>query len=233
MLEINNINIFYGKAHALKDVCLTVEDNEIVTLIGNNGAGKTSLLNAISGIIPKASGTITFHGEDISHASADSIVRRGIIHVPEGRRVFPRLTVMENLRLGAFTRQGKNHSEAYEQVFQLFPILKERANQLAGTLSGGEQQMLAVGRALMARPKLLLLDEPSLGLAPVVVEVIYETIKKIHQLGTPVLLVEQNAFLALNTAHRGYVMETGQIVLTGDAKSLLENPEVQAAYLGG
>lgn len=233
MLEINNINIFYGKAHALKDVCLSVKENEIVTLIGNNGAGKTSLLNAISGIIPKASGTVTLNGQDISHASADSIVRRGVIHVPEGRRVFPKLTTMENLRLGAFTRPGKNLSEDYEQVFLLFPVLKERMNQLAGTLSGGEQQMLAVGRALMAHPKLLLLDEPSLGLAPVIVEIIYETIKKIHQRGTPVLLVEQNAFLALNTAQRGYVMETGQIVLSGNANSLLENPEVQAAYLGG
>ena len=233
MLEISDLNIYYGKAHALKGVSLVVNNDEIVTLIGNNGAGKTTILNSISGLVPIHSGKVTFEGQDITGMPADAIVRKGIIQVPEGRRVFPDLTVQENLRLGAYTRKTRDIQDDYERVFGLFPILKERINQQGGTLSGGEQQMLAVGRALMARPKLLLLDEPSLGLAPLLVEIIYKTISEIHQQGTPVLLVEQNAFVALNTAQRGYVIETGQIVLSGSAQEVLNNPSVQKAYLGG
>lgn len=233
MLKINDLNIYYGKAHALKGVSLTVEEGEIVALIGNNGAGKTTILNAISGLIPVHSGKVIFEEVDITSAAADDIVRRGIVHVPEGRHIFPDLNVQENLRLGAYTRRGVDIHNDYDRVFNLFPILKERINQAGGTLSGGEQQMLAVARALMSRPKLLLLDEPSLGLAPVLVELIYKTIIEIHQQGTPVLLVEQNAFIALNAAHRAYVIETGEIVLSDSAANLLQDPTVQAAYLGG
>lgn len=233
MLKINDLNIFYGKAHALKGVSLTVEEGEIVALIGNNGAGKTTILNAISGLLPVHSGKVIFEEVDITSAAADDIVRRGIVHVPEGRHIFPDLNVQENLRLGAYTRRGVDIQNDYDRVFNLFPILKERINQAGGTLSGGEQQMLAVARALMSHPKLLLLDEPSLGLAPVLVELIYKTIIEIHQQGTPILLVEQNAFIALNAAHRAYVIETGEIVLSDSAANLLQNPTVQAAYLGG
>ncbi len=233
MLEINDLNIYYGKAHALKGVSLTVGEGEIVALIGNNGAGKTTLLNTISGLLPVHSGKVKFDGVDITSADADAIVRRGIVHVPEGRRVFPKLSVRENLRLGAYTRGARaDIRDDYERVFTLFPILKERVNQMGGTLSGGEQQMLALARGLMSRPKLLLLDEPSLGIAPVLVELIYQTIVEIHNQGTPVLLVEQNAFVALNTAQRGYVIETGQIVLSDTAENLLKNQSVQAVYLG-
>lgn len=234
MLEVNDLNIYYGKAHALKGVSLTVGDREIVALIGNNGAGKTTLLNSISGLLPIHSGKICFEGVDITTSAADAIVHRGIVHVPEGRHVFPRLSVRENLQLGAYTRGGRaDLTDDYERVFTLFPILKERVDQMGGTLSGGEQQMLALGRALMCRPKLLLLDEPSLGIAPILVEQIYQTIVEIHHQGTPVLLVEQNAFVALNVAQRGYVIETGQIVLTNTAERLLQNQAVQSAYLGG
>ena len=232
MLEVKDLHVRYGKAHALKGVSLTVGEGEIVALIGNNGAGKTTLLNGLSGLVRPAAGDILFQGKGIMHAAADAVVRLGIIQVPEGRHIFPDLTVRENLRLGAFTRKGDLAAD-FDRVLTLFPILKERANQPGGTLSGGEQQMLALARGLMARPRLLLLDEPSLGLAPVLVERIYETIVEIHQQGTPVLLVEQNAFVALTSAHRAYVIETGRIVLSGLASELLQNQEVQKAYLGG
>ncbi|MEW6266219.1 MAG: ABC transporter ATP-binding protein [Thermodesulfobacteriota bacterium] len=232
MLGIKDVHVRYGKAHALKGVSVAVSEGEIVALIGNNGAGKTTLLNTVSGLIRPASGDIVFEATNVLGASAEAIVRLGLLHVPEGRHIFARLSVRENLRLGAFVRNG-DLSADFDRVFGLFPILKERAKQPGGTLSGGEQQMLALARALMAQPKMLLLDEPSLGLAPVMVEKIYRTIVEIHQQGTPVLLVEQNAFLALNTAHRAYVIETGNIVLSGPASELLANPAVQKAYLGG
>ena len=232
MLEVRDLHVRYGKAHALKGVSLTVGEGEIVALIGNNGAGKTTLLNGLSGLVRPAAGDILFQGKGIMHAAADAVVRLGIIQVPEGRHIFPDLTVRENLRLGAFTRKGDLAAD-FDRVLTLFPILKERANQPGGTLSGGEQQMLALARGLMARPRLLLLDEPSLGLAPVLVERIYETIVEIYQQGTTVLVVEQNAFVALTSAHRAYVIETGRIVLTGLASELLQNQEVQKAYLGG
>jgi branched-chain amino acid transport system ATP-binding protein len=232
MLDIENLVVRYGKAAALRGVSLTVERDEIVSLVGNNGAGKSTLLSAVSGLIRPASGKIGFEGREITSVASDAFVRLGIVQVPEGRLIFPDLTVRENIRLGAFTRKG-DLSEDLDRVFSLFPILSERANQPGGTLSGGEQQMLALARAMMARPKLLLLDEPSLGLAPVVVERIYQTIRDIHAGGTPVLLVEQNAFLALNTAHRAYVIETGRIVLSGAASDLLDNQAVREAYLGG
>lgn len=233
MLAVKELNVHYGKAHALKGVSLTVGEREIVALIGNNGAGKTTLLSAVSGLVRPTSGEVVFRGVNVTRAPAEAIVRRGVVHVPEGRRVFPHLTVQENLRLGAFSRRGGDLSADYDRVFSLFPVLKERARQAAGTLSGGEQQMLALARGLMARPKLLLLDEPSLGLAPVLVESIYQTILEIYQQGTPVLLVEQNAFLALTTAHRAYVLETGRVALSGPACALLENEAVRKAYLGG
>jgi branched-chain amino acid transport system ATP-binding protein len=232
MLKISDLVVRYGKAEALRRVSLEIERDEIVALIGNNGAGKSTLLSAISGLIRAASGKIAFEDREITAAPSDVIVRLGIVQVPEGRLIFPDLTVRENIRLGAFTRKG-DLSQDLDRVFTLFPILKERANQPGGTLSGGEQQMLALARAMIARPKLLLLDEPSLGLAPVVVESIYETIREIHQQGTPVLLVEQNAFLALSTAHRAYVIETGQIVLSGLASQLFDDEAVRGAYLGG
>jgi branched-chain amino acid transport system ATP-binding protein len=232
MLEVKDLIISYGKARALKGVSLEVGDGEIVALIGNNGAGKTTLLNAISGLLKPEAGEITFESRKITHAASESIVKAGIIHVPEGRQIFPNLTVRENIRMGAFVRKGDLSAEM-DRVFALFPRLKERINQPGGTLSGGEQQMLALARGIMARPKLLMLDEPSLGLAPVLVDSIYEAIQEIHRLGTPVLLVEQNAFIALNTANRAYVLETGRIVLAGTCTSLLASAEVQKAYLGG
>jgi len=233
MLEVKGLHVFYGKAHALKGVSLSVNRDEIVTLIGNNGAGKTTLLNTISGIVRPSEGEVEFEGRPLLRLPADEIVRRGIIHIPEGRRVFPHLTVYENLRLGAFSRRERDLSADYDRVYGLFPRLKDRARQAAGTLSGGEQQMLALARGLMARPKLLLFDEPSLGLAPVLVEAIFETINEIHKQGIPILLVEQNAYLALTTADRGYVVETGAIVTHGDTADLMVNPMVRQAYLGG
>ncbi len=232
MLEIKDLHVRYGQAQALKGISLTVGEGEIVALIGNNGAGKTTLLNTVSGLIRCASGDIEFEGEKLIRTSSEAIVRLGIIQVPEGRLIFPDLTVRENIRLGAFTRKGDLAAD-FDRVFTLFPILKERAKQPGGTLSGGEQQMLALARALMARPKLLLLDEPSLGLAPVIVERIYQTITEIHEEGTTVLLVEQNAFVALTTADRAYVIEAGRIVLSGPASELIENQDVRKAYLGG
>ncbi|RKQ84681.1 ABC transporter ATP-binding protein [Brockia lithotrophica] len=234
MLKIENVHVYYGRIHALKGISLTVEPGEIVTLIGANGAGKTTLLRAISGLVPVREGTITFEGRPLTRLKAEEIVRLGISHVPEGRRIFANMTVRENLALGAYLRRDpKEVAESLERVFALFPRLKERLQQKAGTLSGGEQQMLAIARALMARPRLLLLDEPSLGLAPLLVRQIFATLKEINEQGTTLLLVEQNAHMALSVAHRGYVLETGRIVLADTAERLRASEEVRAAYLGG
>jgi len=234
MLEVKNLNIHYGVIHALKDISLHIEEGEIVTLIGANGAGKTTTLRAISGLLKPSKGEIIFHGEVISNSSAKDIVKKGISHVPEGRRIFPDMTVLENLELGAYLRKDKKAIyEDMEKVYERFPILKQRSKQLAGTLSGGEQQMLAMGRALMSKPKLLLLDEPSMGLAPLLVKEIFSIIKDINDAGTTVLLVEQNANMALSIANRAYVIETGKIVLEGDAKELAQSEEIRKAYLGG
>lgn len=233
MLKLNKINLYYGVIHALKDISFEVEEGEIVTLIGANGAGKTSTLRAISGLNPCKSGEILFKGKSLNKVAAYKIVSMGISHVPEGRRVFSNLTVFENLQLGAYTRKDKmDIKRDYETVFDMFPILKERKEQLAGTLSGGEQQMLAIARALMVRPKLLLMDEPSMGLAPIIVQQIFNIIKEINEKGTTILLVEQNANMALSVASKAYVLETGRIVLEGSAKELLTNRTVQSAYLG-
>ncbi|MFZ7124953.1 MAG: ABC transporter ATP-binding protein [Desulfobacterales bacterium] len=234
MLKVENLHVKYGNVEALHGINLNVREGEIVTILGANGAGKSTTLNAICGIFKAADGTIQFEGQTIHRLPAHEIVTRGVSQVPEGRRVFGTLTVRENLNLGAFTssdkvRNGKN----LRRVYELFPRLEERSGQLAGTLSGGEQQMLAIARALMANPKILLLDEPSLGLAPILVKAIFETIKEINQSGLTVVLVEQNARAALKLAHRGYVMEVGNIVLEDSAASLLANPDVQNAYLGG
>jgi branched-chain amino acid transport system ATP-binding protein len=233
MLEVNDIHAYYGNIHALKGISLMVEEGEIVSLIGANGAGKTTTLKSISGLLPPRQGTITFEGEDLSQYKAHQIVYKDVSMVPEGRGIFARLTVSENLDMGAFSRQDKaeiNHD--LERVFSLFPRLKERRAQVAGTLSGGEQQMLATGRALMAHPRLLLMDEPSMGLAPVLVENIFDTIQEINKEGTTILLVEQNAQMALSVADRGYVLQTGEIVLEDTASHLKENEMVQKAYLG-
>jgi branched-chain amino acid transport system ATP-binding protein len=233
MLEVNDIHTFYGNIHALKGISLTVEEGEIVTLIGANGAGKTTTLRAISGLLPPRSGSILLEGDDLSNYKAHEIVYKRVAMVPEGRGIFARLTVSENLDMGAFSRTDTDGiSEDLERVFTLFPRLKERRTQVAGTLSGGEQQMLATGRALMTRPKLLLLDEPSMGLAPFLVENIFETIEAINKEGTTILLVEQNATMALSVAERGYVLQTGEIVLHDTAKNLQENEMVQKVYLG-
>lgn len=233
MLSLTGIQTYYGSIHALKGVTLTVEQGEIVTLIGANGAGKTTTLMSISGVTPPKQGRIEFLGENITKMSTEKIVSKGITQVPEGRMIFPRLTVRENLLMGAYLRGDKDGVKADEEkVYELFPKMRERMKQHGGTLSGGEQQMLAIGRALMARPKVLLLDEPSLGLAPIVVENIFEIIQRINREGTTVLLVEQNAQMALHIAHRGYVLETGVVTLEGSAKDLLENPKVRSAYLG-
>ena len=231
-LELDDIHVYYGTIEAVKGISLTVGEGEIVTLIGGNGAGKTTTLKTISGVRRPAPGTITFAGERIDRLAPHEIVMRGLSQAPEGRRIFPRMSVKENLEMGAYARRGGALREDFDRVFTLFPVLKERLSQAGGTLSGGEQQMLAMGRALMARPKLLLLDEPSMGLAPIFVERIFEIIVEINQQGTPVLLVEQNALMALNVAHRGYVMETGTISLTDDAKALAQNEQVQKADLG-
>ncbi|PTQ53200.1 MAG: Branched-chain amino acid transport ATP-binding protein LivF [Brockia lithotrophica] len=234
MLKIENVHVYYGRIHALKGISLAVEAGEIVTLIGANGAGKTTLLRAISGLVPVREGSITFEGRPLTRLKAEEIVRLGISHVPEGRRIFANMTVRENLALGAYLRRDpKEVAESLERVFALFPRLKERLQQKAGTLSGGEQQMLAIARALMARPRLLLLDEPSLGLAPLLVRQIFATLKEINEQGTTLLLVEQNAHMALSVAHRGYVLETGRIVLADTADRLRASEEVRAAYLGG
>lgn len=234
MLTINDINVFYGAIHAIKGVSLEVNEGEIVTLIGANGAGKSTILRTISGLLKPKTGTIQFEGQEIAGMPAHEIVKTGISQVPEGRRIFAEMSVLENLELGAFTRKDKDGIKAdMELVFDRFPRLKERIGQLAGTLSGGEQQMLAMGRALMSRPRLLLLDEPSMGLAPLLIKEIFAIIQDINKTGTTVLLVEQNANMALSIAHRAYVLETGRITLSGDAKELAASDEVRKAYLGG
>ena len=232
LLEVTHLHTRYGSIEALKGISLTVEEGEVVTLIGSNGAGKTTTLRSISGLTPASRGTIVFAGEEITRVPAHEIVGRGIALAPEGRHCFPRMTVRENLDLGAHRRRGPEIADDMAQVYELFPVLKERARQKAGTMSGGEQQMLAIGRALMARPRLLMLDEPSLGIAPVLVQRIYQTIGEINRSGVAILLVEQNANYALDAAARGYVFETGRIVLADDSAKLRDDPEVQKAYLG-
>ena len=234
MLKIDNINVYYGAIHALKGISVDVKEGEIVTLIGANGAGKSTILRTISGLLKPKSGEITFEGQNIAGKAAQDIVKLSISQVPEGRRVFANMTVMENLELGAYIRNdSKGIKEDFDQVFSRFPKLAERRSQLAGTMSGGEQQMLAMGRALMSRPRLLLLDEPSMGLAPLLVREIFSIVKDINASGTTVLLVEQNAHMALSIAHRAYVLETGRITLAGDAKELAASEEIRKAYLGG
>ena len=234
LLEVDDVHTFYGTIEALKGVSLTVEEGEIVTLIGANGAGKSSILNTICGLVQPRQGTITLAGEQIHGMPAHEIVGLGVSQAPEGRRVFGRLTVLENLEMGAFRRDDEDGIRTdMERVFTLFPRLKERLKQVGGTLSGGEQQMLAIGRALMAHPRLLLLDEPSMGLAPLLVEDIFRVIKQLNDEGTTILLVEQNALMAFSVASRGYVLETGTVVLEGTSDELRKNPDVQRAYLGG
>ena len=233
MLDVHNVHTYYGNIHALKGISITVEEGEIVTLIGGNGAGKSTTLKTISGLLRPREGYVKLNGEDLLQYKAHEIVAKGVVQVPEGRQVFAALTVMENLEMGAFTRDDRDGIRAdIEKVFHIFPRLKERQRQVAGTLSGGEQQMLATGRALMAKPKLMLLDEPSMGLAPVLVDSIFDTIKQLHQEGTTILLVEQNARMALQVANRGYVIQTGEVILSDTAEHLRENPMVQKAYLG-
>ena len=233
MLDVKDLNVYYGKIHAIKNISLTVEEGELVSLIGANGAGKTSLLTAIMGQIP-STGQISFEGQAVHGNGTMEIVRNGMTRVPEGRRVFPRTSVMDNLLLGAYSRKDKENVKGdLNKIFEMFPRLLERKNQLAGTLSGGEQQMLAMGRALMSRPRLLLLDEPSMGLSPRLVDQVFDTIVSINKSGTTIMLVEQNANQALRVAKRGYVIETGEIVLSDDADKLLSNPQVKEAYLGG
>jgi branched-chain amino acid transport system ATP-binding protein len=232
LLEVTDLHASYGNIHALKGVSLTVGGDEIVTLIGGNGAGKTTTLNAISGIINASEGSVLIRDTDLSTVPAHDVVRLGVVQVPEGRRTFVRLTVEENLRMGGFTMSVSDVQEGIERAFGLFPRLKERRYQVAGTLSGGEQQMLAIARGLMARPSLLLLDEPSMGLAPTLVELIFQTISDIHQQGTAILLVEQNAHMALEIADRGYIIQTGQIILSDAAANLAANEQVRQAYLG-
>ncbi|QAT49320.1 ABC transporter ATP-binding protein [Caproiciproducens sp. NJN-50] len=234
MLRIQDLNVYYDAIHALRDVNIEVDEGEIVTLIGANGAGKTSTLRAISGLVPVAGGTITFEDKALNGRPAYQIPYMGISHVPEGRRIFSNLTVLENLQLGAYCRKDKNGiKKDFDMVFDKFPRLKERMKQRGGTLSGGEQQMLAMGRALMARPKILLMDEPSMGLAPIIVQEIFNIIKEINGSGTTILLVEQNANMALSIANRAYVIETGSIVLEGRAADLMQDSSVKQAYLGG
>jgi branched-chain amino acid transport system ATP-binding protein len=232
LLEVEGIHTYYGNIEALKGVTLEVEEGEIVTLIGSNGAGKSTTLRSISGLSPPREGKIRFGGEDIQHVPPQEIVRMGISQSPEGRHCFQRMTVRENLELGAYLRRDARVKDDLDRVFDLFPRLKEREKQKAGTMSGGEQQMLAIGRALMAEPKLLLLDEPSMGIAPILVQRIYETIAEINRQGTTILLVEQNANFALGVSKRGYVLETGQVVLADSSERLREDPDVQRAYLG-
>ena len=232
MLAVNAINVKYGPIHAVRDVSLSVETGEIVTIIGANGAGKSTILKTLVGLLRSGTGEILLNGESLSSLSPAAIVSRGIALVPEGRRVFPRLDVLDNLLLGGYGKPRQQIGETLSQVFEMFPRLRERKRQLAGTLSGGEQQMLAIGRGLMSRPRLLFLDEPSMGLAPLLVQQIFETILTINERGTTILLVEQNAHLALAIADRGYVLETGTIVLTGSAEDLSGNPQVRNAYLG-
>jgi branched-chain amino acid transport system ATP-binding protein len=233
LLDVQDLSVYYGAIHALQGISFTVDEGEIVTLIGANGAGKSTTLKTISGLLRPKPGSVRYKGEELTTVPAERIVKRGVVHVPEGRKIFATLTVQENLEMGAYTRSDKGEIAAsLERVFQSFPRLKERYAQLGGTLSGGEQQMLAVGRALMAKPSLLLLDEPSMGLSPILVEEIFRIIQTINKQGTSILLVEQNAFMALQVATRGYVLETGNIPLAGTAAELSANPKVRAAYLG-
>ena len=233
LLEVNDLNVYYGAIHALQGVSFSVEEGEIVSLIGANGAGKSTILRTISGLLRPRNGTIQFKDQDITFTPAEQIVRLGISQVPEGRKIFAPLTVKENLLMGAYTRSDPQEIQnSMERVFTSFPRLKERINQLGGTLSGGEQQMLATGRGLMSLPTLLLMDEPSMGLSPILVEEIFRIIKEINSQGTSILLVEQNALMALSVANRAYVLETGRIVLSGNAREVAENPQVKAAYLG-
>jgi branched-chain amino acid transport system ATP-binding protein len=232
LLELEDVHTYYGNIEALKGISLTVEEGEIVTLIGSNGAGKSTTLRSISGLTPPRVGSIRYKGQNIGETPPQEIVRLGISQSPEGRKIFPRMSVRENLDLGAYLRRDQDVDSDLARVFELFPRLREREKQKAGTMSGGEQQMLAMGRALMARPTLLLLDEPSMGLAPVLVERIYETVEEINKQGTTILLVEQNANFALGVSNRAYVLEVGTITLSDDSASLRENPEVQRAYLG-
>ena len=234
MLEVKDLNVYYGAIHAIKNIPFEVNEGEIITLIGANGAGKTTTLHAVSGLLKPKSGSIHFCGKEITHTDAYKIPKLGLAQVPEGRRVFANMTVMENLEMGAYIRNGKeNLNEEYERIFERLPRLKERRKQAAGTLSGGEQQMLASGRALMSQPKMLLLDEPSMGLSPILVQEIFSIIQDVNKTGVTVLLVEQNAKMALNIANRAYVLETGQVVMSGDAKELSNNEQVRKAYLGG
>jgi len=233
MLDVKNMNVYYGNIYAIKDVGFQVEQGEIVTLIGANGAGKSTILKTISGLLRSKTGSLSFLDQEISNAQPHNIVKQGLAHVPEGRRVFARMSVTENLEMGSFTQSGGTIGESMADVFARFPRLKERQKQLAGTLSGGEQQMLAMGRALMSKPKLLMLDEPSMGLAPLLVEQIFEIIQELNRGGTTILLVEQNARMALSIAHRGYVLETGKIIAGASAQELLRDDTVKKAYLGG
>jgi branched-chain amino acid transport system ATP-binding protein len=233
MLELTEIHTYYGNIEALKGVTIAVEEGECVTLIGSNGAGKSTTLRSISGLTPARQGQVSFEGKEITRTAPQDIVQLGISQSPEGRKCFPRMTVRENLDMGAYLRRDKSVSEDLDRVFELFPRLQERERQKAGTMSGGEQQMLAIGRALMARPRLLLLDEPSMGISPILTERIYDTIAEINRQGTTILLVEQNANFALGVSQRGYVLETGRVVLSNDSAALKEDPEVQKAYLGG
>ena len=233
MLKVRDLSVHYGKIRAVRNIDMDIEQGEIVSLIGANGAGKSTTLRALSGLIKPAGGTIEFEGKPITGWTAKAIVEGGISHCPEGRQIFPRMTVMENLELGAYTRKDKSSLQSdYDRIFEYFPVLSQRRTQLGGTLSGGEQQMLAIGRALMSQPKLLLLDEPSLGLAPLLVEKIFEIIQNINREGMTVLLIEQNAWQALNIAHRGYVLETGCVSITGPAAELMQNDHIRKAYLG-
>ena len=233
MLKVENINVYYGAIHAIKNISFDVNEGEVVTLIGANGAGKSTILKTVSGLLRSKTGSVAFEGGDISHLAPYKVVEHGLAHVPEGRRVFTRMTVEENLEMGGYTRPNSELDDSIAAVYEQFPRLKERRKQIAGTLSGGEQQMLAMGRALMSKPKLLMLDEPSMGLAPILVEQIFEIIQSLHKAGTTILLVEQNAQMALSVADRGYVLETGKIVTTGTGAALLEDESVKKAYLGG
>ncbi len=233
LLKVDDINVYYGAIHAIKGVSFEVAEGEIVTLIGANGAGKSTTLKTISGLLRSKTGSITFQDKDISSVAPHKLVAHGLAHVPEGRRIFLQMTVEENLEMGAYIRSGKGVDGSLEEVYALFPRLKERRRQIGGTLSGGEQQMLAMGRALMSKPKLMMLDEPSMGLAPILVDQIFDIIKALHKNGTTILLVEQNAQMALSVANRGYVLETGKVVKSADAQELLTDESVKAAYLGG